>query len=122
MPAIIRSATLFAGALLVSILLALAMFTPVTLQFNWIAHVPGAAAYFCPESGRLAPPLRRSRSNQRPATVACLDADGRRVENKDVHERIVLTLTLFWTLALLPFFLLIARQIVWQPPRRYHRP
>lgn len=99
-----------AAALATAVALAFsAALVPMTLQFGWLNHVPGAVRYFCPETGILHPrgySRVEAFGQSRAATYsACSDAAGRVIEDDATHYRIIQTILLVWFLLFaVPFY------------------
>jgi hypothetical protein len=107
----VRRPVLKAGAtaLFLSLLLAGAMFWPITSQKGWVNHTGPVIRHFCPESGRLGPAHYSSRTRPELAMETCLDRNGARIYDKAVHNRIFGTVVAFWTIVLLGAFFPILR-------------
>jgi hypothetical protein len=109
----VRTLPIWLAALALGALLAGPLMTSITLDLYWIDHVPGAARYFCPESGKIAPRYFAPRSSRPQTPLACLDGQGRRMDTflpdgtrdstPPIHRQMIFTIWAVWTLLLLPF-------------------
>mgnify|MGYP000890040599 CR=1 FL=1 len=105
-----------------SLVLGFALAMPLTLHFNLPDRIEPVARYFCPETGTFAPRYFQARSARKSRYEACLDAEGKRIEDRATHYRIVQTIGFAWSAALLPLFFLIFRPLIAAlPPFRRQR-
>ncbi|WP_342362257.1 hypothetical protein [Terrarubrum flagellatum] len=107
-----------AFALFISLVIGFAFFTPLTLQGGVIDRITPLARLICPETGKFAPRYWQSRRASGPHTwEACLDSQGKRIEDRTMHLMLVNGLGFFWTaLLFIPLFW-VGRQLF--RPRRY---
>ena len=85
-----REVNLKAGlfALALALALGLSMIAPIILSSGVINHLPPLARLYCPESGRLAPAHYAPRSTDQYEPYACLDLNGKRIEDPQIHQLI----------------------------------
>lgn len=102
------------AALLLSLLVGFAFAMPVTLHVNLPGRIEIVARYFCPETGKFAPRY----FSRRGAREACLDSNGKRIEDRATHNKIIGTIGFLWTLILFAPVYLIFRAL-FSPAARY---
>ncbi|MET0606252.1 MAG: hypothetical protein ABWZ80_07330 [Beijerinckiaceae bacterium] len=91
-------------AFVLSLLLATTLCWPITSQSGVLNLAGPVVSYFCPETGQLARPTYSSRTARQFAMEACLDRNGEKIFDREVHNAIFRTVLAFWTLALFACF------------------